>query len=213
MIKFTWVITKALNYYLWKYSFTVYKHPEILLACSILVLPIMSLENTDIIFASVDEPIVDSIFASVDEPIVDNTWTTFYNKACSITTSTYEYSLTGLHVIAHGVYTVTNGAVLGLGIIAGVCVIQQPIEFAKLSKELVVNIFHTLGTQIIGEQVAQPIGLVLITSAAILGITLGLGNQLYTRYISTIIKPVEVLPPMENTAIKELAIPMIQILS
>jgi hypothetical protein len=69
-MKILW--TNAFYHLYLSLGFTVYQRSAGLLAC-IVVIPFISLENTDI------------IFASVDEPIVDNTWTTFYNQACSIT--------------------------------------------------------------------------------------------------------------------------------
>ena len=62
-------LTTSINYafkYLESLRFKVHANSGILLASSIIVLLIISLENTDIILASVDEPMV-------------STWTTYYN--------------------------------------------------------------------------------------------------------------------------------------
>ena len=43
-----------------------------------------------------------------------------------------------------------------------------------------------------------PISTVLLGSAAIFGICIGVGNKLYERYISTMVKPKEVMPPVQE---------------
>ena len=186
MIKFTLVITKAINMYK-SLGFKVFENSDIMIACSILVIPIMSLEDT-IIFASAEEPIV-------------STWTTCYNYVYSIGSSLGGYSMKGIQIVYSGVYTITNGCVIGLGIIASICLLKDPAGFGNTTKELIVNIFHTLGTMVTGQDNVNlnlPISTVLLGSAAVFGICIGVGNKLYERYISIIVKPIEVLPPVQE---------------
>jgi hypothetical protein len=67
---------------------------------------------------------------SAEEPIVNSIGTTCYNKAYSSMGS----ALAGIQIVYSGVYTVMNGSVIGLGIIASICLLKDPAGLPELQK-------------------------------------------------------------------------------
>jgi hypothetical protein len=84
--------------------------------------------------------------------------------------------------------------------ISSTFILKNPMETAVFAKDIIVRTFKLLG-QVFTTQdnlnLNMPTTIVLMSSVALFGITFALGNQLYTRYIATIIK-LEVLPPISG---------------